>query len=162
MSLHLRFKSRFTSQALLPLYNSPLHITATLSLSFLSFSRRTPSIRSQLQTKRRFPSQHLNKSIYATSHAYQTCQLTNGGQVKQREFCIKDHVSNQRFIQHRHPAEDTSTRIIQANIIRKPATISRKTEQQQYQEGPVRSQHIKTDTQFRIRRSNLVGDNRKE
>jgi len=38
---------------------------------------------------------------------------------------------------------------------RKPAVISRKTEQQQYQEGPVCSLHIKTDSQFRIRRSEL-------
>ena len=44
ISLHLQFKSRFASRALLPLYNSPLHITATLSLYFLS-SRRTPSLR---------------------------------------------------------------------------------------------------------------------
>jgi len=47
-------------------------------------------------------------------------------------------VSAQRlFIQHRHPAEDTSTRLFK-QASRKP---------QQYQEGPIRSLHIKTDSQ---------------
>ena len=36
------------------------------------------SLRSQLQTKRNFPTRHLSKSIHSTSHAYQICQLTNG------------------------------------------------------------------------------------
>jgi len=58
-----------------------------LSLSYPSLATNS-SLCSQLQTKRRFPSQHLNKRIYAISHAYQTYQLTNGGQVEQREFCI--------------------------------------------------------------------------
>jgi len=86
MSFHLQFKSRFASQAFLPLYNSPLHITATLSIS-LSLS--CPSLAVHLacahssKPSALFPSQHLNKSIYATSHAYETCQLTNGGQVEQ-------------------------------------------------------------------------------
>jgi len=44
---------------------------------------------------------------------------------------------------------------------RKPAAISRKTEQQQYQEGTVSPQHIKMDSQFRIRRSNMVRDNKR-
>ena len=75
--------------ALLPPSSSLSDSTTTLSLSFLSFSRCKHSFRSQFQTKRSFPSRHLNKSIHATSHAYQICQLTNGGQVEQREFCIK-------------------------------------------------------------------------
>jgi len=41
------------------------------------------------------------------------------------------------FIQHRHSAEDTSTRLFK-QASRKP---------QQYQEGPARSLHIKTDSQ---------------
>ena len=47
------------------------------SLSYLSLSNS--SLRSQLQTKRSFPTRHLSNGIHSTSHAYQTCQLTNGG-----------------------------------------------------------------------------------
>ena len=71
----------------LTLSPSPPSPSLSLSLPYPSLATNS-SLCSQLQTKRRFPSQHLNKPIYATSHAYQTCQLTNGGQVEQREFCI--------------------------------------------------------------------------
>ena len=64
--------------ALLPPSSSLWVSAATLSLSFLSSSICNPSLRSQFQTKRSFPSRHLNKSIHSTSHAYQICQLTNG------------------------------------------------------------------------------------
>ena len=50
----------------------------SLSLSLLSFTLCNPSLRSQLQTKRSFPSRHLNKSIHSTSHANQISQVTNG------------------------------------------------------------------------------------
>jgi len=63
------------------------HHSNTLPLLPILLLLQTP-VSAQLQAKRHFPSQHLNKRIYATSHAYQTYQLTNGGQVEQREFCI--------------------------------------------------------------------------
>ena len=111
-------QSRFALQlsSLCPiLHHTSQQRSLSLSLSRPSLAINS-SLRSQHQTKRSFPSQHLNKHIYATSHAYQTCQLTNGKTVEQREFCIKDHGFTLRFIQHRKPAEDTSTRVIRVNI----------------------------------------------
>jgi len=48
--------------ALLPLSSSPQYSTATLSFSSISLSF-------QLQSKRNFPSRHLDKDIDSTSHA---------------------------------------------------------------------------------------------
>jgi len=76
-----------------------------------------------------------------------------------------------RFQPEIHSSSASSRRHIYKNYSsrhqeRLAASITRKTEQQQYQEGPVSPQHIKTDRQFRIRsnlsattkRSRIVGD----
>ena len=94
---------------LLPLSSSPPYSpathTLTLSLSFylsLSLSLSYPSLlvfrlRSHLQTKRSFPSWHLNKSIHSTCHAYQICQLTIGrAGWTARSLYKKGHVFNLR------------------------------------------------------------------
>ena len=58
---------------------SSVHFSAIqYSNALSSISVCNSSLRSQLQTKRNFPTQHLSKSIHSTSHAYQICQLTNG------------------------------------------------------------------------------------
>jgi len=83
--------------ALLPPSSSPPDSTTTLSLSLslLSFSLCNPSLRSQQQTKRSFPSWQLNESIHSTSHAYQICQLINGRAGRTARSLYKNgHVSS--------------------------------------------------------------------
>jgi len=149
-------QSRFASQALLPLSNSPLHITAMLSLSFLSFSCRTPSLCSQLQTKCTFPITAPQQEYLC----YQPClpnlptnQCRAGRTARilyiRPRFQPEIHYFNISIQQKTHLQE------LFKPTSGKPAAISRKTEQQQYQEGPVCSQHIKMDSQFLIRRSKL-------
>ena len=116
MSLHIQFKSRFASQAFFPLYNSPLHITTTLSVPFLSFSDRTPSLRSQLQSKFTFP-------ITATQQEYlrHYPRLPNlpANLWRARRtagiLCIGPRFQPE-IHSNRHPAEYTSTRNFQADI----------------------------------------------
>ena len=124
MSLHLQFKSRINSKLSLSLSNPSLATNSSLC--------------SQLQTKRRFPSQYLNKHIYATSHTYQTCQLTNGGQVEHaRILYIRPHFQ---------PENSFNIGIQQKTHLQQYSSRPQESPQQ-YQEESVRSLHIKTDSQ---------------
>ena len=61
----------------------------TLSLPLSNPSLSVTRLHSQLQTKCSFPLQHLNTSIYSTSHTQVNRQLTNGRAGRTREVCIK-------------------------------------------------------------------------
>ena len=102
------------------------HSNAT-SLFPILLSLQTSVSAHNSRNKRRFPSQNLSQHICANSHAYKFCQQANGRTDEQRENHIKRpwFQPEESFIQHRHPAEDTSTRIFK-QASRKPAAISRR------------------------------------
>jgi len=169
MSLHLRFNPVSSHSSPPSVQFSVTHhsnaLSLSLSLSCPSLSINS-SLHSQLHTKRSFPSQHLNKRIYATSHAYQICQLANGRAGEQREI----HIKRPWFQPEIHSTSASSRRHIHKN------NSSRHQESQQQSQERLASikikgqlvasrravspQHIKTDSQFRIRRSKLSATTR--
>ena len=139
-----------TFVALLPPSSSLSFSTAMLSFSPLSSSLCNPSLRSQFQTKRSFPSRQLNKIIHSTSHAYQICQLTNGRAGRTARSLLK----RPRFQPENH-STPTSRRYINND---QSAPTSRRISQLQHQEGlgssvhqggPVSSNTSGTDSQLR-------------
>ena len=66
-----------------------IHHSNATSLSPILLSLRTAVSAHNSLHKRRFPSQLLTQHFRANSHAYQTCQPTNGRADEQRENHIK-------------------------------------------------------------------------
>jgi len=91
------------------------------------------------RNKRRFPSQLLTQHIRANSHAYQTCQPTNGRADEQRE----NHIKRPWF----QPKDYSFNIGIQQKTHLQDYSSKHQESPQQYQEGPVRSLHVKTDSQ---------------
>jgi len=66
-----------------------IHHGKATSLSPILLSLKTPVTAHNSRNKRRFPSQHPSQHFRANSHAYQTCQPTDGRADEQRETHIK-------------------------------------------------------------------------
>ena len=102
-------------------------------------SLQTPVSAHNSRNKRRFPSQLLTRHICANSHAYQICQPANGRADEERE----NHIKRPWF-----QPKDYSLNIgIQQKTHLQEYSSRHQESPPQFQEGPVRSLHIKTDSQ---------------
>jgi len=92
-----RYASQHVSQCrsthITTFHLTAIHHSNATSLSPILLSLRTPVSAHDSRNKRRFPSQLLTQHFRANSHAYQTCQPTNGTADEQ----LQNHIKRPRF-----------------------------------------------------------------
>ena len=116
-----------------------IHHSNTTPLSPILLSLQTPVSAHSSRNKRRFPSQQLSQHIDANSHAYQICQPANGRTDEQRE----NHIKGPWF----QPKDYSFNIGIQQKTHLQEYSSRHQESPQQYQDGQVRSLHIKLDSQ---------------